>query len=1442
MKTKIKSIVSVVLTLMMVVSMVTIAFPTINAATIDESSEVAATVDDASEVAATVDGASAVAADTYYLWYNNQGSNNPPYTSSVAMTAEGSNYVATIDVYSGKNFGFLINTSSSSCNSNIVWSSAPTLDKTSDFFDWSGGKYGWYGNQNYAFVEGCATSDFTMKVVYNTSGTVSISKNNGSGGDTADPKDVTPTFVDGQTEVERTIAPKSYYRLNATAQLEGVANSSNYLKYTTTCTPNPTSLTSNTTARPRFRSDSVGTYTLTTTVTNTQNTSLTAVRTTTITVSNDVSPDKYAVYFIDGTQIYMVESPMGSGIYLSESTVPSDTSTAFTLIRGVTSGSTYTLTYAKRSGSNSSDYWFTSSNSSDTVNSSWTSDAPTGLDQSRYRNNMGSSKTVKYDSNTGKISLVDTGVIYAANGTKGGTASLGTTEVTGDDISDADSSYSYVSRYEINEDTEVEIATTIHSDYRSNYYVHAFVINGTDTVLAHNDGNGKYIASYFVEATADVYEIVPIYYRNACANKGEYIKFYVNADNLTGSNSWGNTIACYSYYYKNGSDTSGGTEVADGAYPGQPMLYDDTVNMYYSLIPKKYGTYGISGITINNYCENQDLHKALSGHSTNRQSYDFNDMKYLEELDNDIIRFDVMPGSATNDNQGFADGTYSFDPNTYASTGHNAFKKFTNINGEEIDIFGNVVDSNASVGLYIISSGSYITPGVGQWTTYWNVYRASDKTRIARNIPSNFIRRANDNNNTSEYNTLLSNKALYEGKKVMISYENNKDIDGGNRYDGRWYYTNSKNATFDVTVGYQTSEDGSSWSDTGFDTSYAYIDDGSGVPTTSTNIKIGDNISIIAIPQSDYVFDSFWTADKDGNPISKVNHDTNVISPELSFEMHYIARFVKAAEGTLTISHNKYPTAENGLLGYYKVEARILDADGVQQAKYTQNGIGVNGQRLSVALAYSDNTKDYQLEIKLITTTAGANVFKGWYDATEGNYEPIAGEVGSNSMTWTDKETDETQFVDDPSGKMGELTYTFTTSYSNLFDTTENKLKHSSMPFYSDIGAEKGEYTITYVYTDRFGNQKSYVVTGENDAEYYELHGTFDVVEELVTDKAPYIDDLYKDCQWDLSDFKESSNVTVYAIQPNKRYSVEIFDETGQSDIYNGDDGILFDSYVYKIPVGKTLEQLTDEEKVFYIVPSSRVVKDQGTQEDITEYFQYWQVVDTDIKDDSGEIAGQVTAKCYYPEFYLRIHSNCVITPIYAPLKTDDDEDEEEVEEEIAFISSAQYSREQSTNNDGSTVYDYLYADFIISFMENGGIRLNSDAGKARYKTGIIIEYDTAETLKTNADKKLSDIVGLDDKIESIAKGNVARGTISGTRSYAKFDIDNSVYNDKNRLDYYVKFANTETNQNCIYRAYYYVIDTENDNEIVVSQPIYFYLDKIGTKVCVDDDFYIPED
>lgn len=1269
------------------------------------------------------------------------------------------------------------------------------------------------------------TNDHNEKIVFNdssTDGPVTIYFNSSNNKlyyeiPSSDPATVTPTFKDGKTTDSKKVKSNTQLSLNVEAELKDITDSALYLTYKSTVSPSAgVTLSGSDTANPKFIATSEATYTVTTVVTNKENPSLTATRTTTVTVSDTEPSVVYKVKLFDGSTIDMEETYTGSGVYISTDTVISNaddnyTGNAIFTIQKTEDGVT---TYAKSNGANN--FWLKKENKMGSV-VEWVTDVTSIMSSEKknaYRNASGTAYQIKFNPNkgpNGTVSLPLPASINAKNGTYDSstsqyrTANYGTTVVDGvgivTKVTDAGIDEKYYKKYAINATGTVTVTTTINEAYAEKYYIPAFVVNGRSYEARTGKGSSYYFYLPVDTQSDEDIEITPVYYLNACKTEGQYIKFYVDANNLTGNFDWGNTISCYSYYYKNGKDNTDGSFEADGGYPGQPMLFDTDYNMYYALLPKTMNEKGISGITINNYSLDP-VHRSIAGDSINRQSYDFNDMKYLSELGNDIIRLDMMPRSATYTNSSIKDSNdISGIINEFNGTTRNAFDEFTDISGDYIDIYGEKVDKNAPVGLYIVSHGAYGVSGMGSYMTKWRVYGA-DKKFIVEGTPSDFIPRVKKNadgkievddiaNQTTALQALYSNgNKTYTGQKVKISYENGQVIAGATRYDGRWYYRNSADTKTNVTVKYQLSDDnGATWTDAQADVNRAYIDY-NGERSTELSVPTNTQVEVSALTPPGYIFDCFGTVDKDGNNFVELADAGSTLSPVLSLDVNYVARFVKAEEGALTISHEKYRGAgAKGGSGLYKLEVNILKPNGDIFASYIGSGTGANGQSISIKLnnIWAEEAYDYSLQIKLITTTSGQNEFRSWYETTEEGVAPIGDKYGNMTCNGAP--------ITDPANQKGTLTYTFEKKLSFYYNE-DRKLICSSLNYYSDINPVTRDYTITYIYNDRFGAEKSFVYKNTHEDTYYDDHGGSWVPDgKLIKQHAPYIDDLYKNCKWNVEDVSvDGTSVTVRAEQPDKTYKVKIIDETDASEEFD----LKLNSLVYKAN--------TEE---FFEVPS----KNSDGQ-----IFQYWEVYNTELK--------SVVAKCFSTKFNLRVTCDCEIRPVYST----------ETSEDVAFISDAQYTREQYTQN--GVDYDYIHVDFIVSYMEKNGILLNSAEG---YKSGLIVEYDTdpANMLKENeengtlseTDKKQLSGELTDEQIKTYLDTNNSKDGLglAESRKLVNFSINNSKYNNKNRLDYYIKFNNkNEKMRRYVYRAYYYVMDAQGN--VTVSKPVYFYLYDIGNK------------
>lgn len=995
--------------------------------------------------------------------------------------------------------------------------------------------------------------------------------------------------------------------------------------------------------------------------------------------------------------------------------------------------------------------------------------------------------------------------VYAKDGAtlSGGTGDYGDTTLTTGyiDGTSADKHTYYDVFYVSPEGGIITIQTTVDSTrHAGGYYVYAYVING-QTVTTASKGNGVYESTYSVPAGIEEVEITPVYYNKNIEAAGDYITFYVDASEL--GEHWGNIVACYSYYYMNGTDNSGGTKHGDGGYPGQPMLlnangkYFTKLSRYYYDSSGNKTSYAISGITLNNFYEN-DLHSNFLSSSKdqkhNYQTYDYDDFVEIANIEGiDTIQFDVKYRTKTtnqsalnNGNTGATDSG-SISISTFSNSSYNGWDDLTDYDGNLVDIQGNPV-TNMNNKIYIVSTGNQYTP-VGQWSTEWYVYNASG-TYITQGNPSDFIPRPNSANNTSAYNMMSS----YAGYYTQICYESEMNADSastnggsnnntGIRCDGRWYYTNSRNnqAVVDTQIWYSDDNGANYTKDETRTKGSATVDGEISKTFEQRNVEATLN----AIAGNGYSFVEWGIVDDNGENYKTISSAaTSQFFVDTNY--HLVAKFVKIQDNTLVLSHQKYagPDAKGGF-GFYYISAKHYDSNG-NETPYAKTEGNIN---------IPVNSTDDRIEITLTTTMSGVNTFIDWYEYANDQYQIIGPDDNNNF------------------DKTGSVEYTFTVSIKDIYGDNVNDLLVQTLSFFSDIAPVTADAVLNYKYYNRFNEERTYTIKTTLSDDHIKEHG-LKITDDMIYDNAPAIDDLHKDCKWQITDEKltlTGTSAVLWAIQDRKRFNVSIDDQVNpgyEATVYLNDYIALNSS---DILVGVPVR--TDD-YAFVTAPAAN---------DDNQPFSYWLVTEN----------GSEVARCYFKEFNLKISGDYVIEAVYG--ETGDS----------LTISDAVYSREQFTNADGSIATDYLYADFILAYMPANGILLNGVHG-TEYKTGVIIEFDRYITLGvTDADgNKLTDAQKKEFKDTELIDVSVVKDfALSGTsskifdpdgdgsnnRALYNYVVDNSKYNNKNRLDYYIRYKNTAANRQYVYRAYYYVITPEN--EVLITNPVYFYLYDIGNSI-----------
>lgn len=1089
--------------------------------------------------------------------------------------------------------------------------------------------------------------------------------------------------------------------------------------------------------------------------------------------------------------------------------------------------------YIQSTAGDGSSFWLTKDNYSDAYSSNVKSFVESIVNP--YYNNSGSSRYVVYDANKNSVYLADdpslrlTYSVYAKNGTiaKNGTQDYGVTKVTSGVIDTKGLENDGYTKYMAVEGSIITVQTTVNEAYKkAGYYVYAYCVNGK-TVPAQQTKPGVYSASYTIDGTNTDIEITPVYFNTKIEEAGDYITFYVNADELKGK--WGDTVALYTYYYK--SDLVANDNAFNAsAYPGQPMLqnkdglfYIKVPKYYYANGEKQYGyggddskPYSVSGMTINNYGL-EGLHKTLKGAKdadgtvANRQSYDYKDFAVLAEQGYDTIMFDVKyRAGASNQYSLLANATNAPDKtgtkiDTSAYDNTNGWDEFINyFSGKNTDVLGYDIDTAQNKKLYVVSTGNQQTT-VGVWSTEWYVFDQAGNFIVQGN-PNDFILTDKDVAQGST-NKIWNALKDYKGAETKICYESemtaatsNVSKNDGIRVDGRWYYTKADDVKVTLNASVQYSRDhGTTFiNDTNTNTeNTGFVGQVTGVKAaindaTSYEFPLNaTNAVLTASSSSLWLFKGWYVKDAEGNYIEYDKDAMSEIELVTGAYTEFVARYIEIGSGQLVLSHTAYDGPDKlGGRGTYYIQVDLTDKDNhTTTYTYTTGSI-------TIPIAQTDK----YIVVKLRTVCAGNNTFYSFYDKDKDDkYEQIGDEDGS--------------YV----GKTGTIEYSFTVTPSHLFDS-DGKQVTKALNYYSDISPVTGDAVLNYRYKNRFDQDRVYTVKVKLDDTYYDSTKNAYIIDpkktdhqKLIMDNAPAIDDLHKDCLWSIAQQSPTingTNVVLDGIQTDKKFEVRLKyykdNETDFAPEYI--DELALNSYIKNSDTGN-----------FY----------KTAAEVNGKKFLYWSVVSKDTKLE--------IARCYSQYFNLRVTDNFIVTPVYGDTR-----------ESYISIGNATYTREQYT--EAGINYDYLYADFIVAFMSPDAELLNQSS---KYKTGVIVELNqNAKVTETNVkDGGTFGAVGStvdyskitfnssSDKIQELATGNSSSlkyANVDGVNNIAyKFEINNSGYNNKNRLDYYVKFKNTQAYRNYVMKAYYYVYEVDANGKAVegtfkITGAVYFNLYDIG--------------
>ena len=1127
---------------------------------------------------------------------------------------------------------------------------------------------------------------------------------------------------------------------------------------------------------------------------------------------------------------------------------------------------------------------------------------------------------------TGKDGTIRAG--YTDTVDKKTTAVLGDTELSittpDNEIIDASPSYLIdgknraVTAKRVPYGSKVTVKTTINPDATfaghngSDYYVKGFSVNGIfGGVLSQTEGknHSSDVYTYTFEVNQEIYgsklEITPVYFLK---NDDNCVYFYIeNYDSA--KQIWGNTPSCYVYY---GSGTT--TLEALGYYPGPPMV--DYNGSIFTQIPKFIvngdTTEKITGMTLNNYVWD-DVHRDYNGKnqkSDNAQTYDYDDFVKIAEsgaaADNIIYRFKY--------NEFDNEPADTFAASKADAAGWEVFLDYQNY---PTDIFGNKIgtekldykDTQSVTSkdnyLSIISDG-YQNNYIGKYATAWSIYnKAGDRVATipssallyalgksdeqmetaigSESTPTDFLPGKTDRDSYwATFKTLYND---YKGVYAQINFEAaiKGGDDYGNRLDGRWYYSQSKQKiTGEIKIQYANTLD--DYKVGGFHEDTFADEDASSIVGTTTGASayftdpadrvrkletFADNtqdykFEVNATSTAAYTFVGWYRLiDGDYKAINPSDMSSLTGAVTRNSDVTLVARYIKTPGGSMTFHHSLY-NGTNAGGGKATPEIQVVVKNNEGKSLYDSGRIAGTASIDKTKIAELAAQTGLTVTVTLYTTTKNLYNFNGYYSAE--NTTDITAFNPTTGFT-TNVSGDRTE------GLVTTSEYTFSfNEYYNKYASTLTAADAGTVyyNFYSDITSIKVPYKVQFSYTDRMGNQKYYNKAGYVDPENTSSY-TFDenatnvegveshsvkvtLTNSFILSLAPYESNFTKNLTWnetpdsntafDSSDSKSIASAVVNSTQSDRTIHLNVFrdkdtNEPTSSNNENGNFELFTKNGSSELPYNSVFYTKNSDGTYTYDITAPKTYTDKGK----TLQFMYWA-----IYSDPG--CNNLVIKAYNIDggFSYVSYDNYWIVPVYGESSTP----VASVKEVSTSTQFMEVTRNQWTagnadsfngfDADSMTTLDKtedfikgngedkLYADFVLNFFYNGKQLNVFDPNSSKVQTGIVMQklelekdsigvgYNT--DMKYYADKYTADLsMAAED-----AKSKILTGE-SSIESLTK-QINNNRLNNKNRLQYFARFNNTEANANCVYRVYTYIKYVNESNETVVElgDPIYFTL------------------
>lgn len=703
-----------------------------------------------------------------------------------------------------------------------------------------------------------------------------------------------------------------------------------------------------------------------------------------------------------------------------------------------------------------------------------------------------------------------------------------------------------------------------------------------------------------------------------------------------------------------------------------------------------------------------------------------------------------------------------------------------------------------------------------------------------------------------------------DGVPVKITYEQTierkNSIEGrpnknenAFRNDGRWYYSEDNlNVTAHTVIEYaDTLNDFSGKLGTNFFRDYYqdgevdYTKDGydsskytgltTGTSAYFTNDEYykkteakgqtgsGNTFDIIANTDhaSEYIFVG-WYLLSEGKYSPLTSTVENSVSVPQDNNDVYVARFIKAPSGSLTISHKLHPDTTG--LGECYVSVDVLDKTGKVIHSYDETTSDI-----TVSNAYITYNQGNKIKITLKTVPGEATTFTDFYSYSKDFIKLVNTETGVvPAVTVTNDATNNTY--------KAEISFDVD---EYLFDkeSTDHQQNIKVLNYYSLLSLGSVKYEIKYTFNTRLYGPKVYKVSDTLTADDITNYGCTKtkLSESFVMAKAPFESNFKQNITWD-------SNKITFGSKADGTLTADI--TATQVD----DRNVTATFYVDSDSPTENITTIFGNR--FFKDGSYISAKDTGMTADVEGLpeayrnkngdFSFWYVMTKDK---------EFVTKAYGQNFAYTGYDNYIVVAVYGVGGTHKDES---TDSSINFL---QYSRNHwndtvsGKDDTGSyslagTEYDRLYADFNLMFNHNGYL-LNKYSGnniKVGYAMVVGSKTDGNYTVdETELKKAISENATNGGTVEHQSTSVTAKKAVSVTSSdnddAKKNVIVNSIriadLDNKNRITSYYGFKNSEANQSYYVQVYSYVIA---DNQVTLSKtPVVINLNDIGNKT------YVPQ-